>query len=659
MKKILKTKTARIVIPLALLVMIVAAGVGMIFASPPGSAQKPETAGDKNSDTANAHSDEDGHNHKNQLYICPMMCIDPQPKPGRCPVCSMDLVPMPEGMAGNLNEPTVIMSLAAQKLAHVETAPVTEGFAVLPVRFSGKVGFDETREKVISAWVPGRLEKVYVDNTGTYVKEGQPLVEIYSKKLNGEKAIYLSTLNDTIRDGESKERRKELNRARLKLMGLAEKQIDNIEKRAKINFTEEILAPISGTVISKNAKEGMYVTEGQQLYTVADLSRVWVWLDAYEIDLPFIRYGQEVEIIPLAIPGHKFKGMVSFIEPVLNNTTRTAKVRVQVKNENNLLKPNMIVRAVIKTKVGKNGAVVAASDLEGKWICPRHPEEISDKPGICPESGLKLVKPQELGYYIETKPQPAILAPANAILFTGKRGFAYKAEKDNKFRGVEVELGPRAGDYYIINSGLEKGDNIAVNGAFRIDSALQLSGRPSMMRRKDNATEAAAKKNNDTQIIKADSPFRTAFKDTVRDYFKLQYALGADNTDNALTAIKILASSYNNLPDTGLTDDQKTHLPAAKIEFAKLAGKISATTDIEEMRKFFEPLSKIIESGVREFGPFEGLDIFYVFCPMAFKDKGAYWLQETDQVHNPYEGKRMRKCGFVQEQLSGTKKEKE
>ena len=370
-----------------------------------------------------------GHESHGQLWMCPMMCVEPQPEPGRCPVCSMDLVPMPEDMAGSREEPTIVLSAAAQAVTEVETVPVVREFADIEIRLGGKVGFDETRERVISAWVQGRLERVFVDNTGTVVNKGEPLVEIYSRQLNSEKAIYLSTLKDKPLAGESPERRRELNRARLMLLGLTSEQLDELEKRTETQYTEMILAPISGTVVQKNVREGMYVSEGETLYKVADLSRVWIWLEAYESDLPFIRYGHEVDITTPAFASERFAGTVSFIEPVLNDMTRTARVRVQVDNPEFKLKPNMIVRAFIRATVDEGGGIVPSIKLQGKWICPRHPEEISDAPGRCEQSLLPLLSTEALGYVTQGRPRAPLLVPRSAVLFTGRRGFVYTEER--------------------------------------------------------------------------------------------------------------------------------------------------------------------------------------------------------------------------------------
>ncbi len=663
-----------------------------------------------------------GKPEKVRLYVCPMNDTPPKTEPGNCPVCGMTLVPMPEDAAGGDNSlPVLALTESARKLSEVEVAPVRRGFAQVDLRLAGKVGYDETRERVISAWVPGRLEKVLVDNTGTLVNKGEPLVEIYSQKLNGEKAIYLSTLKDKPQGGEGPERRKQLNRARLTLLGLTNEQIDELEQRPVMKYTELLLSPISGTVVEKNAKEGMYVNEGEALYKVADLTRVWVWLEAYESDLPFIRFGQEAKITVPAYDNETFSGMVSFVEPVLNDQTRTARVRVQVENSELKLKPNMLVRAVIQTLVGEEGGIVPPERLRGKWVCPRHPEVIRNAPGRCEESGLALLSTEALGYVTRSLPKPALLVPAGAVLLTGKRGYVYRESRSDGqvvFTGVEVELGPRAGADYVIRSGLNEGDLVAVNGAFRIDSALQLTNRPSMMRpavqqsqvaggmpvakpvaaapapvvpaakavtTAENSMDGMGAMNSTDSMGKpsgkpvaaggVDStlaapgasasgalhsghgtlpePFRNQLTEVMKQYLKIQRALGDDDAPRAQQEVGALAQLCVKVDPAGLAPDQLTHWQAAAGRIAELAAAYVKGKDIEEQRTVFVPLSAVMEDLARAAGTLPGLEIYRAFCPMAFGNNGAYWLQDGKLIHNPYEGKRMLKCGSIKEQITG------
>jgi Cu(I)/Ag(I) efflux system membrane fusion protein len=241
---------------------------------------------------------------------------------------------------------------------------------------------------------------------------------------------------------------------------------------------------MGGIVVKRNGLEGMYVNTGTRIYTIADLSKVWLQLDAYESDMPWIRYGQEVEFQTETYPGEFFKGKIAFIDPILNEKTRTIKIRVNVENKKGKLKPGMFAHAIVKSRIAAAGKVMDP-DLSGKWISPMHPEVVKDKPGSCDVCGMDLVRAEELGYVSteEVAKDAPLVIPASAALLTGKRVVVYVQVpgKEGVFEGREVVLGQRAGDYYIIRDGLQEGELVVVNGNFKIDSAIQLMAKPSMM----------------------------------------------------------------------------------------------------------------------------------------------------------------------------------
>jgi Cu(I)/Ag(I) efflux system membrane fusion protein len=274
-------------------------------------------------------------------------------------------------------------------------------------------------------------------------------------------------------------------RERLRLWGLSVKQIAEIEERGTPEEHVTIYSPSSGLVIHRNAQEGMYVQTGTRIFTIADLSRVWVQLDAYESDLEWLRYGQKVSFEAEAYAGRKFTGRISFIDPVLDRKTRTVKVRVNVENDEGLLKPDMFVRAVVRSRITSGGPVMDAS-LAGKWLSPMHPEIVKDGPGKCDVCGMDLVPAEELGYVAArnaTEDAPLVV-PVAATLMTGTRAIVYVELPDTEeptYEGREVVLGPRAGDEYIVSHGLKEGELVVAEGNFQIDSALQIQAKPSMM----------------------------------------------------------------------------------------------------------------------------------------------------------------------------------
>ncbi|MFC1479727.1 efflux RND transporter periplasmic adaptor subunit [Planctomycetota bacterium] len=421
-------------------------------------------------------------------YICSMHPQIRQAGPGDCPICGMDLIPVKKESEEELGPREVKLSKHARILAGIMTAQVKRAFVPVEVRMTGKISFDETRLAYITARMDGRIDRMFVNYTGIPVKKGDHMVYFYSPALMTAQEELLQALKSArsnssgILNAEWKSTL-EAARTKLKLWGITKKQIKEIEKKQKPQAYMTIYTSLGGIVIGKHVEEGAYVKTGTRIYTIADLSRVWVFLEAYESDLKWLKYGQPVEFTAEALPGEEFKGRISFIDPVLDGKTRTVKVRVVVDNGAGKLKPGMFVRGLVKATVTAEGAIVER-DLAGKWISPMHPEVIKDKPGQCDVCQMDLVRAETLGYVKPgEKATPPLIIPASAPLITGKRAIVYvKHETDTgRFEGREVVLGPRAGDFYVVAKGLDEGEEVVIQGSFKIDSALQIQAKPSMM----------------------------------------------------------------------------------------------------------------------------------------------------------------------------------
>ena len=385
------------------------------------------------------------------------------------------------------------MSRAAKHLARIETSPVRRAFAEREVRMVGKLDYDETEVGYIAAWVPGRLDRLYADFTGVRVAKGDRMVYMYSPELlagqeellqagnavralsNTESNVLKSTAEATVAAA----------REKLRLLGLADEQVAEIESSGETSDHLTIYAPIGGVVVEKNAREGMYVDTGTRIYTIANISRLWLLLEAYESDLPWLRYGQRVTFTSPSFPGETFEALISFIDPVVDPKTRTVGVRAIVENPGFKLKPEMFVSGVVSSRIDGEGNVID-EDLAGKWIGPVHPEVVKNGPGKCDVCGMALVSAESLGYAgsTGTGEDAPLLIPSSAALITGRRAVVYVEIPNDEgplFEGREVELGPRAGDLYVVKSGLSEGEMVVTNGAFKIDSELQIRAKPSMM----------------------------------------------------------------------------------------------------------------------------------------------------------------------------------
>jgi Cu(I)/Ag(I) efflux system membrane fusion protein len=562
----------------------------------------------------------------------------------------MDLVPVARGDAGG-GLRRFATTEAARQLMQIETAPVERRFVEAEVRMVGKIEYDETRLAYITAWVPGRLDRLFVDYTGVPVRTGDHLVYMYSPELLSAQEELLQAL-EAVRNLEGSDvgivretarATVEAAREKLRLWGLTKEQVEAIEQRGTPSDHMTIYAPIGGIVVHKNALEGMYVDTGTRIYTIADLSQVWVKLDAYESDLAWLKYGQPITFTTVAYPGEQFSGTIAFIDPVLNEQTRTVKVRVNAPNPDGRLRPGMFVRAVARAKVAEGGRVMDP-DLAGKWICPMHPDVVKAGAGDCDICGMPLVRTESLGYVPvdPAKREAPLVIPATAPLLTGTRAVVYRVVPDTEkptYEGLEIVLGPRAGDWYVVRGGLEEGDLVVTNGNFKIDSQLQIEARPSMMMPEGEARPAAEP---------LPDAVRRALAGVYAAYLEAQTALAQDDHAGAGAAAKALRAAVEAVPSEQFPDDDRDIWAAHAAELGEAAATMGGAENIEAARRAFALVSESLAALADRFGsPMEG-PLYRLHCPMAFSNRGADWLQPDTAVRNPYFGSAMPTCGEVQ-----------
>ncbi|MEZ4387868.1 MAG: efflux RND transporter periplasmic adaptor subunit [Candidatus Krumholzibacteriia bacterium] len=510
------------------------------------------------------------------LWTCSMHPQIKLPEFGQCPICFMDLIPLAADTGEGLGPRDLALSASAVALAEIRTAPVERRFVSRTVALVGKVTADETRQRVITARVPGRLDHLYVDYTGRTVERGERVADIYSPDLYRARAELLAAREAVGRGEPGAAANLQSVRERLRLWDLDPEQVAQ-EGGDRITIT----APVSGTVIRKEAVEGAYVGTGQPLLTIADLGRVWVELSAYERDLVWLGRGQTVGFTVTALPGERFTGTIVFLDPVLDERTRTVTVRLEADNPDGHLRPGMLVRGEAEAELAADGR-------------PRHGR---------------------------TDARPPLVVPASAPLLTGERAVVYLRQPGDRpiFTGREVTLGPRAGSWYLVRGGLVEGDQVVVNGAFKLDSALQIVASPSMM-----LPEQRPDRPDASDCFDELAPVAVAA------YLPLQAALAADDAAAARTAADALREAVGG----GCADE----LHAA-------AATVAAAADLPAMRAAFEPLSDLLWHLTEQSGWTGEQPLRRFHCPMAFDNRGADWLQLDPTTANPYYGAMMLRCG--------------
>jgi len=680
LKLVWQSTSALVAMVLIIAAFVVGTMVGPSFFRGGGNEEPSSTETAKNTDEGDQQEAEaEGSKEEDAVayWTCSMHPFIHKDQPGKCPICGMTLIPMKEGGGGDSEERRMVMSPESLKLAEIETTKVMRMYPEGEVWMVGKVDYDETRLAVIAAYFPSRIERMFVNYTGVTVAKGDHLAEVYSPELLAAQEELKQALETVRKDQTASNLVRSIDlaklqgsRDKLRLWGLTDVQIEGIEENDEILERLTIKSPISGVVIERKSVEGQYVKTGDPIYRISDLSQLWVQLEAYESQLPWLHYGQKVEFTSDSFPGEVFTGRISFIDPVLDDRTRTVRVRVKAANKKGRLKPGMFVRAVARGKMNEDG-IIFDTELAGKWISPMHPEIVQDGPGECPVCGMPLVPVEDVGFIRPTEDtEPPLVIPVTGALLTGKRAVVYLRVPDKEkptFEGRVVELGPRAGDFYIVRKGLKVGDEIVTKGNFKIDSSLQIAAKPSMMSPKGGGggsgmagmkgmgggAEGSAKEDGS---MKRQAMFPAAFLGSLdpvyASYFEMQQSLVQDDLESFRKSYRAMWDSVIAVDASNLMGESKEQWHTAQMALAGQSGAPESVVDIDGGRRVFEKVSQALIDVDKAIGHV-GDHLHYVdFCPMAFGGKGAEWLSSKPEIENPYLGQDMPGCGEIHETLS-------
>ena len=528
-------------------------------------------------------------------------------KPGKCTVCGMDLVPVFEGDPGfDATAGLVTLSSNAINVIHVQTVEVLRQPLRRTLRVAGVLDDNDARHRILSAYVDGRIDKLFINYTGAEVVEGQPLAMFYSAPLlvAGREYVTLARQPVIASPGPARTEQQALlsaARQRLKLLGLSEKQIAALPEQSETNIHAQILAPMTGTVVARNVYEGQYVKEGEKLFELGDFSTMWFKFDAYERDLVWLKPGQSVEVTTPAVPGKTFPATINFIDPNLVEMTRSAKVRAELANP--------------------------LVEVDGR---PRR--ELFHK--LYAEAVVRVDVPETLAIT-----RSAVLSPsAQPVVYVDKGGGAYEQRR--------VKLG-RVGDELVeVLEGLAAGEHVVTTGNLLLDSQTQLnssaasSGETVPTMSPTNATPTAGKQLTAAQetvardfLITADAVTRALSSDNLADFNQ-----HARKLREAVVALK---QSLNAAPGW-----------QPLLQRLEASSDLSPASDLPSARKSFHPFSTAAVEFAKklraESWSFATTKIFH--CPMVKQSfpgapKTGVWIQLQSEIRNPYFGAEMLDCG--------------
>lgn len=553
------------------------------------------------------------HQHTTEIagettWTCSMHPQIRKNEPGDCPICGMDLIPLDSEQDAQLDPMAISMSPTAMQLADIRTSVVGTMRAVKQVRLNGKVQEDERLVFSQSSHIPGRIEKLLVNFTGEFVKKGQTIVYIYSPDL--------VTAQDELFEAQKiKDTQPQLfNSAKEKLKNwkLTDSQVEQILKDGIPKEEFGVQADVSGYVMEKMVNLGDYIRKGEAIYQIADLSKVWVLLDVYESDMPWIRKGNKVDFTVASLPGETFRGTITFLDPVIDPKTRVAKARVEVSNRGLTLKPEMFVSGTVEATLPKRSNNV--------------------------------------------------VVPKTAVMWTGKRSVVYvnnTSESGVSFMMRDVVLGPALGESFVIESGLQEGEEIAINGTFSIDAAAQLAGKPSMMNPEggpamtghnhggmEMPASSGQVKKTEAKPMSISQKAKEALRPLYTEYLRFKDALVADEFDQAQKAAANLKATLDKVNMSVFTGESHNSWMSHSSDLKNALQHVQHLKTIEELRTTFQQVSEGMIAITKAFNPMDQM-LYIQFCPMADDNKGANWLSADEEIRNPYFGASMLTCGEV------------
>ncbi|MDO6440349.1 efflux RND transporter periplasmic adaptor subunit [Cyclobacterium sp. 1_MG-2023] len=548
------------------------------------------------------HIHKEGTAGISSIYTCSMHPQIRQSEPGDCPICGMDLIPL-ESDTEEVDPMSISMTATAIQLADVQTVVVGKEKGVKTLRLPGKIQVDERLLFTQASHIPGRIEQLMVNFTGEYIAKGQAIALVYSPELvtSQEELLQAYKIND--------EQPALFNAAiaKLKNWKVTDEQIQQILTTEEVIKNFPIKANVSGYVSQKFANLGDHLDMGQAIYEVSNLSRVWVLFDVYEAEIPWVKTGDKVNYTLQSIPGKTFTGEIDYLDPIIDPVTRVAHARISVANPDLKFKPEMFVSGVV------NSTISGEDD--------------------------------------------AIVVPKTAVMWTGVRSIVYVKKSTTEglaFKLREVTLGPALGAEYIVTSGLQLGEEIVVNGAFSIDAAAQLAGKPSMMSPKgglavsghNHGEISSAKLKEDSNKIALTKASKADMSLIFENYFQFKNALATDDLLKAKSRAADMLQSLLKLDKTYF--EESLHMDWSKYHavLAVLLEKVNSQSSLADVRETFLSISDEMIN-IAETFKFYTNSLYVQRCPMADANKGANWLSKSDEVLNPYFGEAMSTCGEV------------
>lgn len=555
------------------------------------------------------------HNHSAETpaakYTCPMHPNVIQDGPGKCPICGMDLV-IKSQSSGDSND--LMLNESQIRLANITTQKVALQSVGQTVIINSRLVVNQDYSEAITSRTAGRVERLFFKETGRVVKKGEPLYELYSETLLTLQKEYLLAKDQYETLGKTEIRYESFLKAsekKLLLYGLSKNQVEQLGQSKTIQQRITFLAPTGGMITEINATEGQYLPEGGMLYKIENITRLWLEAELYPQETSFAKIGDKVNVKVSGYESTPVETKVTFLSPEYRANTQITIMRAPIENSELKFKPGAQAQVVLSHSTKKTLAI-----------------------------------------------------PTDAVIRDGKGTHVYVETGTNTFQPRMVKTGLEDFEQVEITDGLVENEIVVVSGAYLLYSELVLKkGGSPMAGHQHGATNSGEQEkkaqidapqpivvNDAKETVSINPQFSTQLAAVLVPYLKMKDALVASNTKTTNLESKNFSAALKKVDMNLLQGEAHINWMAKLNVMQRASAAIHNETDLEKQRVLFSDLTNALYTSFKMY-TVNGLHAYYQYCPMAFDNKGAYWISREEEISNPYFGEQMLRCGETKENL--------
>ncbi len=562
--------------------------------------------------SGNTKEEQTTHEHTAETpatkYTCPMHPSVIQDGPGKCPICGMDLV-IKSQSSGDSND--LMLNESQIRLANITTQKVSLQPIGQTVVINARLVVDQDYSEVITSRAAGRVERLFFKETGRVVKKGEPLYELYSETMLTLQKEYLLAKDQYETLGKTETRYESFLKAaekKLLLYGLSKPQIEQLGQSKTVQQRITFLAPASGMITEINASEGQYLVEGGMLYKIENISRLWLEAELYPQETSLVKVSDKIIVRVSGYESSPVETKVTFLSPEYRANTQIIVMRAAVSNPEMKFKPGAQAQVLFSHSARKTLAI-----------------------------------------------------PTDAVIRDGKGTHVYVESDTNTFQPRMVTTGLEDFERVEITEGLMENEIVVVSGAYLLYSELVLKkgvspmaghqhGEGNSIDKNDKMVPKLVDADDKKQPVSTDPKFSQQLATVLTTYLTMKDALVASDAKTANQESKNFSSALKKIDMNLLKGEAHINWMEKLNVMEKASAAIQTENDLEKQRALFSDLTNALYASIKMYSV-NGLHAYYQYCPMAFDNKGAYWLSLDKEISNPYFGEQMLTCGVTKETL--------